>query len=432
MQVGRAAHASGGRPAGPVPHPQGSQTVHPVCRNEVSGSSPLLQVKDWRATFRQGTEWQAGATALALPLGRYRCAPLLPAIRTCWPLMVHCLRVGTKMKAVHDAAPPLHDLPDWRQSMREVVTDARELLAMLALDHLADRLPPGDAGFQLKVPRSFVARMRKGDPDDPLLLQVLPALSELDEVPGYVDDAVGDLDAVKAHGVLQKYEGRALLIAAGSCAVNCRFCFRRHFPYAEELAASHAWREAIVALAADPTLREVILSGGDPLVLSTRKLAELTDALRSLPHVARLRIHSRLPVVMPERIDHEFLAWLGEVPLNCVLVIHANHPNELDESLAAACTRLRDAGVTLFNQSVLLRGVNDSVDVLARLSERLFAIGVLPYYLHQLDKVRGTAHFAVSDERARQLMEEVRAQLPGYLVPRLVREVAGETSKRPV
>ncbi|HEU0276566.1 MAG TPA: EF-P beta-lysylation protein EpmB [Rhodanobacteraceae bacterium] len=331
-----------------------------------------------------------------------------------------------------DPAPQRDALPDWRRSMREVVTDARELLALVGLPQLADRLPPADAGFPLKVPRSFVARMRRGDPADPLLVQVLPVLAELDEAPGYTDDAVGDLDAVKAHGVLQKYEGRALLIAAGSCAVNCRFCFRRHFPYAEELAASHAWHEALAALDADRTLREVILSGGDPLVLSTKKLEEFTDGLRQLPHIMRMRIHSRLPVVMPERVDDEFCAWLAGLPLQRVLVIHANHPNELDATLADACARLKDAGVTLFNQSVLLHGVNDDPAVLVQLSERLFEIGVLPYYLHQLDKVRGTAHFEVSDERAHEIMDEVRALLPGFLVPKLVREVAGDRSKRPV
>ncbi|KZC22446.1 EF-P beta-lysylation protein EpmB [Rhodanobacter thiooxydans] len=323
-------------------------------------------------------------------------------------------------------------LPDWRQSMRDVVTGPRELLALVDLSELADRLPAANAGFPLRVPRSFVARMRKGDPNDPLLVQVLPVCSELDEVAGYSDDAVGDLDAVKAHGVLQKYAGRALLIAAGSCAVNCRFCFRRHFPYAEELAASHAWREALATLAADTSLREVILSGGDPLVLSTARLKEFTDALRTQPHIMRLRIHSRLPVVMPERIDDPFCDWLRAVPLQRVFVIHANHPNELDVTLAAACARLRDAGVTLFNQSVLLRGVNDNADVLTQLSERLFAIGVQPYYLHQLDKVRGTAHFEVADSRAHELMDALRAQLPGFLVPKLVREVAGDASKRPV
>lgn len=323
-------------------------------------------------------------------------------------------------------------LPDWRQSLRDAVTDPHELLALVGLPQLAGQLPADAAGFPLKVPRGFIRRMRRGDPADPLLRQVLPVLAELDDVPGFTDDAVGDLDAVAAHGVLHKYEGRALLIAAGSCAVNCRYCFRRHFPYAEELAAARAWRGAVDCLAHDTSIREVILSGGDPLVLSTQKLTDLTDALRDLPHVIRLRIHSRLPVVLPERIDDALCAWLADLRLQRVVVIHANHPNELDTDVGAACARLRDAGVTLLNQSVLLRGVNDDAGVLAQLSERLFALGVLPYYLHQLDRVRGTAHFEVPDARARILVDTLRNNLPGYLVPRLVRELPGDGAKRPV
>jgi L-lysine 2,3-aminomutase len=323
-------------------------------------------------------------------------------------------------------------LPDWRQSLREAVTDPRELLGLLGLSQLAERLPAGDAGFPLKVPRGFVARMRHGDPRDPLLLQVLPRLAELDETWGFTDDAVGDLESVKAHGVLHKYAGRALLIAAGSCAVNCRYCFRRHFPYAGELAAAHAWRDAVACLAADASIREVILSGGDPLVLSTQKLTDFTDALRDLPHVIRLRIHSRLPVVLPERIDTVFCTWLTSLPLQRVVVIHANHPDELEAGVGAACARLREAGATLLNQSVLLRGINDDAGVLTDLSERLFSFGVLPYYLHQLDRVRGTAHFEVSDARGCELVDMLRARLPGYLVPRLVREVPGERAKRPL
>ena len=323
-------------------------------------------------------------------------------------------------------------LPDWRQSLRDAVTDPAEMLALVGLPQLAERLPVAGAGFALKVPRGFVARMRRGDPNDPLLLQVLPQLAELDETPGFTDDAVGDLDAVAGRGVLHKYEGRALLIAAGSCAINCRYCFRRHFPYAEELAAAHAWREAVACLAKDTSIREVILSGGDPLVLSTAKLADLTEALRGVPHAVRLRIHSRLPVVLPERIDDAFCAWMSALPLQRVVVLHANHANELDADVAAACVRLREAGATLLNQSVLLRGINDEADALAALSERLFACGVLPYYLHQLDRVRGTAHFEVPDARARELVDSLRARLPGYLVPRLVRELPGAGAKTPV
>ena len=322
--------------------------------------------------------------------------------------------------------------PDWRELWRDAITDAGELLEAVGLAHLGDRLPPGDAGFALRVPRGFVARMRPGDPQDPLLLQVLPQLAELDHVPGFSADAVGDLAAREAQGVLHKYHGRALLIASGSCAVNCRYCFRRHFPYGEEIAAAGQWRQALAHLQADPSISELILSGGDPLALATSKLEELGRGLAELPHVTRLRIHTRLPVVLPERIDAPFLAWLEALPLQKVVVLHANHANEFDAGVDAACAGLRRAGATLLNQSVLLRGINDQVEALSALSERLFAAGVLPYYLHQLDRVQGAAHFEVNDVRALALVEGIRQRLPGYLVPRLVREVAGDASKRPL
>jgi EF-P beta-lysylation protein EpmB len=323
-------------------------------------------------------------------------------------------------------------LADWRQLWREAVTDAHELLALLELEHLADELPAADAGFRLRVPRGFVARMRRGDRHDPLLLQVLPQLAELEAVPGFVDDAVGDLDARAASGVLHKYEGRALLIASGTCAINCRYCFRRHFPYSEELAAAQQWREALAYLHREESISELILSGGDPLALSTGKLAELSAGLADIAHLRRVRIHSRLPVVLPERIDDSLLGWLADLPQQKVVVLHANHANEFDHGVDAACARLRACGAILLNQSVLLRGINDDVETLAALSERMFAAGVLPYYLHQLDRVQGTAHFEVGDAEATALIEALRARLPGYLVPRLVREVAGDTGKRPL
>ncbi|MFC4822222.1 EF-P beta-lysylation protein EpmB [Dokdonella ginsengisoli] len=321
----------------------------------------------------------------------------------------------------------------WQQIWREAVTDPVELLRLLDLSaHAADLLPPADTGFALRVPRGFVARMRRGDPADPLLLQVLPQAAELGEVPGFTRDAVGDLGARAANGLLHKYDGRALLIATGSCAVHCRYCFRRHFPYAEETAAANRWQLALGHLRADASIGEVILSGGDPLSLSTPKLAELTQALTSIPHVRRLRIHTRLPVVLPERVDAEFGGWLAALPLQKVVVLHANHPQEIDPAVADACAALRAAGATVLNQAVLLRAVNDDADVLAALSERLFEAGVLPYYLHQLDRVAGAAHFEVPDDAALALVDALRARLPGYLVPRLVREVAGAPSKLPV
>ncbi|MDL5368053.1 EF-P beta-lysylation protein EpmB [Xanthomonas sp. NCPPB 2654] len=321
--------------------------------------------------------------------------------------------------------------PRWQQLWRDALRDPHELLALLGLDPQALGVSEQAATqFALRVPRGFVARMRHGDPHDPLLRQVLPIDAELRRVPGFALDAVGDAAAKKADGVIQKYRGRALLVATGSCAVHCRYCFRRHFPYAEETAARDGWREAVAAIAADPDIDEVILSGGDPLSLATPKLAELTDALATIPQLKRLRIHSRLPVVLPERVDAPLLAWLRALPWPLAFVIHANHANEFDAGVDAALAQLRSTGVQLLNQAVLLRGVNDSVEALAALSERSFAAGVLPYYLHQLDRVEGVAHFEVDDATARALHQALAARLSGYLVPKLVREIPGDTGKR--
>lgn len=323
--------------------------------------------------------------------------------------------------------------PRWQDAWRQSVRDPRELLTLLGLDSLAARVSEQAAlQFPMRVPRGFVARMRTGDANDPLLRQVLPLDEEMRPVPGFDLDAVGDAAARTATGVLQKYQGRALLIATGSCAVHCRYCFRRHYPYSEDTAARDGWRDAVAAIADDDSIDEVLLSGGDPLSLATSKLEELTTALTAIPHLKRLRIHSRLPVVLPERVDASLLRWLAALPWPVALVIHANHANEFDTQVDAALADLRGTGATLLNQAVLLRGVNDNVQALADLSERCFAAGVLPYYLHQLDRVAGVAHFEVDDVRALALHEALRAQLSGYLVPRLVREVAGDTGKRPM
>ena len=328
--------------------------------------------------------------------------------------------------------PRMPPKPRWQQLWREAITQPRELLELLGLERLAAELAHNDAGFALRVPRGFAARMRYADPHDPLLRQVLPLRAELDRTPGFVLDAVGDLDARLGNGVLHKYAGRALLIATGSCAVNCRYCFRRHFPYAEHTAAANRWRDAVALIADDTSIEEVILSGGDPLSLATAKLGELTTALAPIAHIKRLRIHTRLPVVLPERVDAELLEWLGALPWPVAIVLHVNHGNEIDTHVAQACSALRGRGVTLLNQSVLLKGVNDDVQALGELSERLFACGVLPYYLHQLDRVAGAAHFAVDDAHARGLIERLRGRLAGYLVPRLVREVPGQPGKTPL
>ena len=326
-----------------------------------------------------------------------------------------------------------HDNAGWKRLWREAIRDPRELLGLLGLKDAVPGISEAAAAqFPLRVPRGFVARMCHGDPHDPLLRQVLPLDDEMRPVAGFVADAVGDALARAGHGVIHKYDGRALLIATGSCAVHCRYCFRRHFPYAEETAAAGGWQEAVTAIRADASIHEVILSGGDPLSLATPKLAELGAALRTVPHLKRLRIHTRLPVVLPERIDDEFGNWLQALPWPVVVVVHANHAREFDTAVDAAMARLRDAGATVLNQAVLLRGVNDSVDALADLSERGFAAGVLPYYLHQLDRVAGAAHFEVPDARACVLHAGLTARLSGYLVPKLVREVAGDASKRPL
>lgn len=321
----------------------------------------------------------------------------------------------------------------WQIAWRDAVRDPQELLALVGLEHLAEQLSTqAMRDFPLRVPRGFIDRMRHADPNDPLLRQVLPILDEERIVPGFALDAVGDAAAGRGHGVIQKYNGRALLIATGSCAVNCRYCFRRHYPYAENTAAAAGWRDALALIATDTSIHEVILSGGDPLSLADHKLAELTDALRTLPHIRRLRIHSRLPIVLPERIDVGLLHWLSTLPWPVTCVVHANHANEFSPDVADAIHALRHAGVHLLNQAVLLRGVNDSVDALADLSERGFAAGVTPYYLHQLDRISGAAHFEVEDTQALALHAALAARLPGYLVPRLVREIPGQTGKTPL
>ena len=321
----------------------------------------------------------------------------------------------------------------WQQALAQAIADPAELCAVLGLDpELVEPAFAAARDFPLRVPRGYVARMRRGDPRDPLLLQVLPGAAELIPAADFTTDPVGDLGSSAAPGLLHKYAGRALVVATGACAIHCRYCFRRHFPYSEQQALREGWQPVIARLHDDPSIHEVILSGGDPLSLSDRRLTQLSDELQRLPHIRRLRIHTRYPVVLPERVDAGLLKWLAGVPLQKVVVIHANHANEIDEQVGRACVDLAAAGATLLNQSVLLAGVNDSVEALAELSESLFATRVLPYYLHVLDKVQGAAHFDVDERRALDLHRMLAARLPGYLIPRLVREVAGAPAKMAV
>lgn len=328
---------------------------------------------------------------------------------------------------------PSWQTSSWQKLLAQAINDPLELLAML--DLAPDALPLGHIArrqFSLRVPRGYVARMRKGDTDDPLLRQVFPLSDEESLAAGFSADPVGDLAAMPAPGVLHKYEGRVLLVTTGACAIHCRYCFRRHFPYGDANPATHGWDAALHYIAADTTVSEVLLSGGDPLTLADQRLAPLAQRLSAIPHLKRLRIHTRLPIVLPERVDDALLAWLGTSRLKPVMVVHANHANEIDSSVRDALSRLAQAGVALFNQTVLLRGVNDSAATLADLSVALFEAGVTPYYLHLLDKVQGAAHFEAEASHTRSLMTELRNRLPGYLVPRLVHEQAGAPSKLPL
>ncbi|MZR64219.1 EF-P beta-lysylation protein EpmB [Alcanivorax sp. DP30] len=321
------------------------------------------------------------------------------------------------------------ELPDWQRQQADLVTDPAELLALLELE--ASDLPASLVAardFPVRVPRSYVALMAKGDPHDPLLRQVLSVPAELEAVPGYGADPLEEGEHTPVPGLLHKYHGRALLVVTGACAVHCRYCFRRHFPYQSHLSGKR-WEQAVAWLAARQDINEVILSGGDPLTLTNRRLAQLLAALAEIPHLRRLRIHSRTPVVIPERLDDELLALVSGPRWRTVLVTHANHPREISDALVNRCREWQRAGVTLLNQSVLLAGVNDRVDTLVGLSDRLHEAGILPYYLHQLDKVAGAAHFVVEDEVALTLHKGLRARLPGFLVPRLSREEPGEPAK---
>jgi L-lysine 2,3-aminomutase len=326
--------------------------------------------------------------------------------------------------------------------MAQAITTPEALIEALGLDpSLIAPARAAAAQFGLRVPRGYVARMRRGDASDPLLRQILPIAAENDVVPEFGPDPVGEQATRRAPGLLQKYQGRALLITTSACAIHCRYCFRREFPYSDAMAQttiqsannatdpSPRFQEAIDEIARDPSLEEIILSGGDPLSLSDSRLTALTDELAKIPHIRRLRLHTRQPVVLPSRVDAGLSAWLRRVPWPVVFVLHANHANEIDETVRAACARLREHGVTLLNQTVLLKGVNDNADALVDLSRALFEAGVLPYYLHVLDKVSGAAHFDLPEERARQLAGALAARMPGYLVPRLVREVEGAPAK---
>lgn len=341
----------------------------------------------------------------------------------------------------HSVEATLSEPVSWQQAMKRAIRSGRALCDLLGLDPWAPA-PKGignpslaqlaESDFPVFVPWEYAARMRPGDVDDPLLRQVLAVAAERAADPTGMLDPVGDLAAERVPGLLHKYDSRVLLVTTGACAVHCRYCFRRHYPYHTAPRGRENWKPALATIAADQTLDEVILSGGDPLTLADDALAWLVDQLDNLAHIRRIRVHTRVPVVIPQRINDSLLAWVSATHTPLYFVLHFNHERELDTATTAALERLRRAGATLLNQAVLLRGVNDTLEAQRDLCLKLVDHHVLPYYLHQLDLVQGALHFEVSDEHAVDLIESLRSQLPGYAVPKLVREVAGQHSKTPI
>lgn len=318
----------------------------------------------------------------------------------------------------------------WQEILAGTIKNTEELCRRLDLKQ--DALPadhPLLKNFPVRVPAPFLARMEIGNPNDPLLLQVFPGAAEANSTPGFINDPLEESNANPHPGILHKYKGRALLLVTSSCAIHCRYCFRRHFPYADNLPGRQHWRESLDYIANDTSLSEIIFSGGDPLTLPDAYLGWFIEELSRFDHIKRIRLHTRLPIMIPQRITESLCELLANPRFQTILVLHSNHPGEFDVEVDEACQKLSQAGVCLLNQSVLLKGINDSPATLAALSERLFSAGVLPYYLHLLDRVIGAAHFEVNEKDASVLMKKLQATLPGYLVPKLVREIPGEAAK---
>lgn len=324
------------------------------------------------------------------------------------------------------------DQISWQKELGSVVTDPKQLLSLLNIDsndyvqHFKARKL-----FPVRVPHSFIKRMKKGDINDPLLKQVMPISKEFVVSQGYSEDPLEEHETV-AEGLLHKYKNRVLMIVKAGCAINCRYCFRRHFPYQDNSPNKERWQAALNYIRSHDEISEVIFSGGDPLMASDEHLAWLIAQLENISHVTRLRIHSRLPVVIPNRVTQNLVSTLKNSRLKAVMVLHINHPNEVNLELSNALEPFREARIPLFNQSVLLRGVNDNADILSTLSEVLFDSGIQPYYLHLFDAVQGAAHFDVNEDKAIGIVNEMLASLPGFLMPKLVREVAGQANKTPI
>ncbi len=320
---------------------------------------------------------------------------------------------------------------NWQTQLSEAITSVDELLSILKLESLRENVYV-PKHFELRVPRGFVAKMTIGDRDDPLLKQVLPDQREQINVTGYVADPLSENTQNPVKGMLHKYQSRVLLTITGACAIHCRYCFRQHFDYSANMPTADAKENIVNYIAEHPEINEVILSGGDPLNVTNRRLFAWLDTLESIPQLTTIRLHTRLPVVIPARLDEALLERLSQSRCHIVMVIHCNHANEIDVLTSEYLQRARAAGITLLNQAVLLKGINDSVKVQTQLSQRLFSAGVLPYYLHVLDKVAGAAHFDKDEQSSIKLYWSLLAALPGYLVPKLVRELPNKLFKVPI
>jgi EF-P beta-lysylation protein EpmB len=325
---------------------------------------------------------------------------------------------------------PINIYSDWKAELSNCISSIDQLLQLLGLnskDLNASQL--ASQGFSIKVPQHYAQLMEYGNPEDPLLKQVLPIEAELKPDPSFNNDPVNESEYNPVPGIVHKYRNRVLMIISPNCAINCRYCFRRHFPYQENRQSKQQWLQALDYLKTRPEINEVIYSGGDPLAANDNFLGWLTQQIESIKHIKRLRIHTRLPVVIPSRVDSQLLDWLGNTRLKPTMVLHINHANEIDAKLCQAVDQLKSAGITMLNQSVLLKEVNDSSEQLIALSEKLFDAGIMPYYLHMLDPVQGASHFDIPKDRAIEIFSQIQAELPGFLLPKLVQERAGETSK---
>ena len=328
---------------------------------------------------------------------------------------------------------PIKLTENWQTELSNLITKPKALLELIELDDCyLEAAEKAHRNFPLRTTLSFANKIKKGDINDPLLQQILPIGAELEDIAGYNTDPLNEQTANKIPGLVHKYQGRVLLITAPQCAINCRYCFRRHFDYQGNTPSRAQWQTALDYIKDNKSIDEVILSGGDPLVLNDAQLSWLISAISDIPHVDRLRIHSRVPIVLPSRITPKMLKNVINCRLKTIFVVHCNHPQEIDEHVAHSLINIRECGATLLNQTVLLKGINDNAETLIDLSKSLFAQGVLPYYLHLLDRVSGAAHFDICERDAVALHQSLLNQLPGYLVPKLVREVADAPSKVPV